>query len=314
MPAVAPRDYYGKALVELGQINPDVFVLDADLSSSTKTGLFAKAFPSRFFNAGIAEQNCIGMAAGLANMGKTVFASSFAMFISGRTWEQIRNSVAYPQLNVKVVATHAGVTVGEDGATHQALEDMAIMRAIPQLRVIVPADAIEAAQMVHVIAKEPGPFYMRMSRGATPLIYEGTDYQFQLGKSHVIREGRDVTIVACGIMVDIALKAAEALSNEKIDARVINLSSIKPIDADVLMKAAKETGAIVTAEEHSVIGGMGSAVAEVIVRHTPVPMEMLGVEGVFGESGKPDDLLAKHYLTVDGLIAKVKLVLKRKPV
>lgn len=312
MTSVAPRDYYGKALVELGKVDPRVFVLDADLSSSTKTGLFAKAFPNRFFNAGIAEQNCIGMAAGLANMGKTVFASSFAMFISGRAWEQIRNTVAYTKLNVKVVATHAGVTVGEDGGTHQAIEDIAIMRPIPSLNVLVPADAIEAAQMVHVMAAEYGPFYMRMSRGASPLVFEGTDYQFTLGKSEVIRQGGDVTIVACGIMVDIALRAAETLHIQKINARVINLSSIKPMDEAVLIAAAKETGAIVTAEEHSVIGGMGSAVAEVIVKKAPVPMEMLGVEGVFGESGKPDELLEKHHLTVEGLIAKVNLVLARK--
>ena len=312
MSSVAPRDYYGKALVELGHTNPNIFVLDADLSSSTKTGLFAKAFPDRFFNAGIAEQNCIGMAAGLANMGKTVFASSFAMFISGRTWEQIRNTVAYTNLNVKVVATHAGVTVGEDGGTHQAIEDIAIMRAIPLIKVLVPADAIEAAQMVHTIAAEYGPVYMRMSRGASPLVYEGSDYQFKMGKSHVLRNGSDVTIVACGIMVDVAMRAAQQLSLEHINARVINLSSIKPIDEDVLVKAAKETGAIVTAEEHSVIGGMGSAVAEVIVKKMPVPMEMLGIEGVFGESGKPDQLLDKHHLNVDGLVAKVKSVLLRK--
>ncbi len=312
MTLVAPRDYYGKALVELGKVDPNVFVLDADLSSSTKTGLFAKAFPDRFFNAGIAEQNAIGMAAGLANMGKTVFVSSFAMFISGRAWEQIRNTVAYTQLNVKVVATHAGVTVGEDGGTHQAIEDIAIMRPIPFLKVLVPADAIEAAQMVNVMAAEKGPFYMRMSRGASPLVFEGIDYQFKLGKSDIIRQGKDVTIVACGIMVDIALRAAQKLIANKINARVINLSSIKPIDEAVLIAAAKETGAIVTAEEHSVIGGMGSAVAEVIVKHAPVPIEMLGIEGVFGESGKPDELLEKHHLTVDGLIAKVHLVLARK--
>ncbi|MDD5455586.1 MAG: transketolase family protein [Candidatus Margulisbacteria bacterium] len=306
------RDYYGKTLVELGKENPDIVVLDADLSSSTRTGWFAKEFPDRFFNAGIAEQNCIGMAAGLSLMGKIVFASSFAMFISGRPWEQIRNSIAYPRLNVKIGATHAGITVGEDGATHQALEDISIMRAIPYMNVLVPADAIETAQMVRLAAKVNGPFYIRMSRSNTPLIFKGTDYQFELGKNKVLTEGKDVTIFVCGIMVSKALEAVEELKKEKIFASVVNVSCISPIDMDTIVKMAKKTGAAVTVEEHSILGGMGSAVAEILVKHHPVPVEMLGIEGVFGESGKPDDLLTKHNLNVNGIINKVKKVLARK--
>jgi len=309
----AGRDYYGKALVELGSENPKVVVLDADLSCSTRTSMFAKAFPQRFFNVGIAEQNCIGIAAGLANVGKVVFASSFAMFITGRAWEQIRNSVAYPRLNVKIAATHAGITVGEDGASHQALEDITIMRAIPNMQVLVPADAIEAYQMIKQIADIYGPFYIRISRGNSPLIYKDTAYNFQLGKADVLREGKDVAIVACGIMVDMALKAAAELwSKDKIKATVVNLSSIKPVDVETLVAVAKNTGCIVTAEEHSVIGGLGSVVAEVLAQHYPVPIEMLGVNGVFGESGKPEALLEKHSLNVKGIVDKVKKVRERK--
>jgi len=309
----AGRDYYGKALVELGSENPKVVVLDADLSCSTRTSMFAKAFPQRFFNVGIAEQNCIGIAAGLANVGKVVFASSFAMFITGRAWEQIRNSVAYPRLNVKIAATHAGITVGEDGASHQALEDITIMRAIPNMQVLVPADAIEAYQMIKQIADIYGPFYIRISRGNSPLIYKDTAYNFQLGKADVLREGKDVAIVARGIMVDMALKAAAELwSKDKIKATVVNLSSIKPVDVETLVAVAKNTGCIVTAEEHSVIGGLGSVVAEVLAQHYPVPIEMLGVNGVFGESGKPEALLEKHSLNVKGIVDKVKKVRERK--
>jgi len=313
MPDLAgTRDYYGKTLVDLGAENPDIVVLDADLSGSTRTSKFAAAYPDRFFNAGIAEQNCIGMAAGLANVGKVVFASSFAMFITGRAWEQIRNSVAYAALNVKIAATHAGITVGEDGASHQALEDITIMRAIPEMSVLVPADAIEAGQMIRLAAETPGPFYIRMSRGNTPLVFNDSDYKFEYGKSQVLMDGSDVSIIASGIMVYIALEAAKELKNENINATVVNLSSIKPIDSKTIIDVAKKTGAIVTAEEHTVYGGVGSAVAEVICQNCPVPIEMLGIQGVFGESGKPDELLEKHHLNVNGIKDKVKKVLKRK--
>ncbi|OGI06983.1 MAG: transketolase [Candidatus Margulisbacteria bacterium GWF2_35_9] len=313
MPDLAgTRDYFGKTLVELGNENPNIVVLDADLSSSTRTSMFRKAYPDRFFNAGIAEQNCIGMAAGLANLGKIVFASSFAMFITGRAWEQIRNSVSYAYLNVKIAATHAGITVGEDGASHQALEDIAIMRVIPEMRVLVPADAIEAGQMIRSAAEMPGPFYIRMSRGNTPLVFNSIEYQYEYGKSKVIREGEDVAIMATGIMVYLALEAANELQKENIKVSVVNISSIKPIDEETIIQVAKKTRAIVTAEEHSVFGGLGSAVAEVLCQHCPVPIEMLGIQGVFGESGKPDELLIKHHLTTEGIIDKVKKVLKRK--
>ncbi len=309
----ATRDYYAKALIALGKKNKDIVVLDADLSGSTRTEKFAKEFPDRFFNAGIAEQDCIGMSAGFACMGKTVFASSFAMFITGRTWEQIRNSVCYPNLNVKVCATHAGITVGEDGASHQALEDIALMRILPNMRVIVPADALEAEQAIYYVANNPGPFYVRMSRGATPLVFKEGECEFNLGKNKVVREGKDLTIMACGIMVKIALQAAEALKNEhSISAAVVNVSSIKPIDEKNICEMASLTGAFVTAEEHSIFGGMGSAVAEVTAKKCPVPIEMLGVEGVFGESGKPDALLEKHSLNVNGIVVKALAVKSRK--
>ncbi len=308
----APRDYYGKALVELGKKNENVVVLDADLSSSTRTSMFAKAYPERFFNIGIAEQNLIGIAAGLANLGKVVFASSFAMFISGRAWDQVRNSVVYPKLNVKIAATHAGITVGEDGATHQALEDIAIMRVLPSLNVLVPADAIEAFQMIKYAAATPGPFYIRMSRGATPLVFKDSDYIFELGKSKILVEGKDVAIIASGIMVDVALKAAAELKKENIAATVVNLSSIKPIDVETIVKVAKATGCVVSAEEHSVYAGVGSAVAEVLALNYPVPMEMVAVQGVFGESGKPEELLDKHNLNVNGILEKVRKVVARK--
>lgn len=309
----AMRDYYAKALIALGKKNKDIVVLDADLSCSTRTEKFAKEFPDRFFNAGIAEQDCIGMSAGFACMGKTVFASSFAMFITGRTWEQIRNSVCYPNLNVKVCATHAGITVGEDGASHQALEDIALMRILPNMRVIVPADALEAEQAIHFVAKESGPFYVRMSRGATPVIFNEGECDFQLGKNKVLKEGKDVTIMASGIMVKMALDAADVLEKEhEVSAAVVNVSSIKPLDEENIYKMAVSTGAFVTAEEHSIFGGVGSAIAEVTARKCPVPIEMLGIAGVFGESGKPDALLEKHGLNVKGIVSKALLAVSRK--
>jgi len=311
--SAATRDHYAKALIALGETNKDVVVLDADLSCSTRTGKFASKYPDRFFNAGIAEQNLIGMAAGLACMGKTVFASSFSMFVTGRPWEQIRNSICYPRLNVKICATHAGITVGEDGASHQALEDITLMRILPNMKVLVPADAIEAETIVKYVANQPGPYYVRMSRSATPVVFDADNFSFELGKNKVLRQGTDVSIMACGIMVKMALDAAEILKKEhKIDAAVVNVSSIKPIDEENICMMAKQTGAIVTAEEHTIYGGMGSAVAEVVVKKCPVPIEMLGVEGVFGESGQPDELLAKHNLTADGIVAKVLTIISRK--
>ncbi|MEK6557905.1 MAG: transketolase family protein [Candidatus Margulisiibacteriota bacterium] len=307
----AQRDYYGKTLVALGKDMPNLFVVDADLSSSTRTSLFAKEFPDRFFNVGIAEQNAIGISAGLANMGNVVFVSSFAMFITGRTWDQVRNSVAYPFLNVKIAATHAGLTVGEDGASHQALEDIALMRVIPSMTVLVPADAIEAAQMVRYAASCAGPFYIRMSRGNMPLVYKDRAEKFALGKSDVLVEGRDVSIIACGLMVSVAIEASRVLQKEGISTGIINCSSIRPMDEETIIAQVRKTGAVVTAEEHSVFGGLGSAIAELLVRQCPAPVEMLGVEGVFGESGQPNELLQKHHLTVEGLVSKVKQVLKR---
>lgn len=308
----ATRDAYGKTLVELGKTNPDVVVLDADLSGSTRTGWFAKEFPDRFFNVGIAEQNLIGMACGLALAGKIPFVSSFAMFATGRCWEQIRNSVAYPCLNVKIAATHAGITVGEDGATHQALEDLSIMRAIPYLTVVVPADATMAGLAVREVAALQGPCYLRMSRGNTPVVYEPDKAVFKIGKSNMLRKGKDLTIIACGIMVAHAMIAAEELEQSGVSVAVIDMHTIKPLDKDAIISAADHTGAIVTAEEHSVIGGLGSAVAEVLMQNRPVPAEMVGVQGVFGESGPPDDLLVKFKLMPKDIVAAAKKVLERK--
>ena len=266
---IATRESYGNALVELGQENPNVVVLDADLAAATKTGMFKKAFPERHIDCGIAECNMIGIAAGLAAAGMTPFASSFAMFATGRAFEVIRNSVAYPKLNVKICATHAGLTVGEDGASHESIEDMAIMRAIPNMTVLVPADGVEAEQMILEAAKFNGPMYVRLGRSAVPTIFD-ENYKFQIGKGNVVRQGNDVSIIACGIMVNEAILAHEALKSEGINARVINMSTIKPIDRELIITAAKETGAIVTAEEHSIIGGLGSAVSEVVSEECPV--------------------------------------------
>lgn len=311
MKKIATRDAYGEALKELGAANSQVVVLDADLTKSTKTSVFAKAFPTRFFNMGIAEQNLIGTAAGLAAAGKIPFASTFAIFATGRAYEQIRNSVAYPKLNVKVAATHAGLTVGEDGASHQALEDIALMRAIPNMTVIVPADAEETKQAVKCAAAISGPVYIRLGRPGVPVLFDET-YKFAIGKAVTVAEGTDATIAATGIMVGIALEAAEKLQAEGIKTRVLNISTIKPIDRDALMAAAKETGAIVTAEEHNVIGGLGSAVAEVISEICPVPLMRVGVQDTFGESGTPAALLEKYGLTADDIAAAVKTVIARK--
>ncbi len=308
---MATRDAYGKALAKLGETNKDLVVLDADLSKSTKTNDFAKVFPERFINMGIAEQNMACVGAGLATCGKTVFLSSFAMFAAGRAFEQIRNSIAYPNLPVTIAATHAGITVGEDGATHQALEDMAIMRAIPNMTVVVPADGPEAEQAVYALAGHQSPAYLRLGRLAVETIY-GEDYHFTIGKGVVLREGTDAVIFACGLMVQEALKAAETLAAAGISVAVANIHTIKPIDDTLIADLAKRCGAVVTAEEHNIIGGLGSAVAEVLAEHCPVPMARVGVRDSFGESGKPAELLEKYGLTATDIAEKVKETIKRK--
>lgn len=302
---IATREAYGKALVKLGKINDDVVVLDADLSKSTKTNDFFKAYPNRFFNMGIAEQNLVGAACGFAAAGKIPFASTFAMFATGRAFEVIRNSVCYPKLNVKIAATHAGITVGEDGGSHQSVEDISLMRSIPNMTVVVPADGMEAEKMIFAAAEFDGPMYIRLGRSAVPTIFE-EDYNFEIGKGVVLRDGSDATIIACGIMVNEALIAADMLKEENINARVINMSTIKPIDTDLIIKAAKETKAIVTAEEHSIIGGLGSAVSEVVSENCPVTVKKVGINDSFGESGTPNELLEKYGLTAKNIVEKVK--------
>jgi transketolase len=309
---VACRDVYGKTLVELGKVNPNIVVLDADLSVSTKTSIFAKEFPNRFFDMGIAEQDMISTAAGFAACGKIAFASTFAVFGSGRAWDQVRLTCAYTRLNVKIVVTHGGITTGEDGASHQANEDLAIMRAIPNMNVIVPADGIETAKIIRAVAAYHGPVYVRLPRLATPLIHENDNFELKLGEGIVMREGKDLTIFACGIMVAMALEAAEELSKNGVEARVVNLHTIKPLDKELIIKCARETGAAVTAEEHSIVGGLGGAVAEVLVENCPIPMARVGVKDVFGESGKPEELLVKYGLTAKDIVAAAKAVIKRK--
>lgn len=311
MSNIATRDAYGKALVKLGQTNEKVVVLDADLSKSTKTNDFYKAYPNRFFNMGIAEQNLIGAACGLATAGKIPFASSFAMFATGRAFEIIRNSVAYPKLNVKICATHAGITVGEDGASHQSVEDMSIMRSIPNMTVLVPADGVEAEQMILEAARVHGPMYVRLGRSAVPTIFD-ENYKFEIGKGSVVRQGSDATIIACGIMVYEAIQAAETLKSEGLDIRVINMSTIKPIDRELIIKAAEETKAIVTAEEHSIIGGLGSAVSEVVSEECPVVVKKVGVKDTFGESGTPAELLKKFGLTAEEIVKATREAIAKK--
>ena len=307
----ATRDAYGEALVELGASREDLIVMDADLSGATKTCLFAKAYPERFFNAGIAEGNMVSVAAGLAASGKLVFASSFAMFAAGRAFEQIRNSVAYPHLNVKIGATHAGLSVGEDGATHQCNEDIALMRSIPGMTIINPADAIEARAAVLAAAEWDGPVYMRFGRLAVPVCLP-EDYKFEIGKAVTLVEGTDATVIATGLMVNEALKAAEALKEEGISVRVVNMATIKPIDREAIVAAARETGVIVTAEEHNVIGGLGSAVAEVVAETVPVPVIRVGVEDTFGKSGPALEVLAAYGLDSASIAAKVKAAVALK--
>lgn len=308
---IATREAYGKALAELGN-KYEFFVFDADLAEATKTGIFKKAFPERFFDAGIAESNMISTAAGMAACGDVVFASSFAMFAAGRAFEQVRNSVCYPNLNVKICATHAGLSVGEDGATHQCLEDIGIMRTIPNITILSPVDAVETKAAIEVAIQTDGPFYVRLGRMGVPVINDESTYKFELGKGVTLREGKDVTIISTGIMVFEALKAAEALEKENISARVINLHTLKPVDKDIIIKAAQETGAIVTVDEHNVMGGLGSIVAEVVVEKYPVPMRIVGVNDTFGQSGKPAQLFEKYNLTSNDVVSSVKQVLEIK--
>ena len=309
---IATREAYGKALAALANTNENVVVLDADLSKSTKTADFKAVAPEKFFNMGIAEGNMMGVAAGLSTCGKIPFVSTFAMFAAGRAFEQIRNSICYPKLNVKVCATHAGLTVGEDGASHQAIEDISLMRSVPNMVVINPADDIETEAAIKAVAEMEGPCYVRLGRMAVSRVNDEANYNFVIGKGITLAEGNDVAIIATGIMVEAALEAKEELAKEGINARVINIHTIKPIDEELIIKAAKETGVIVTAEEHSVIGGLGSAVAEVVSENCPVPVLRVGVKDTFGESGKPNELLEKYGLTSNDIVNKVKKALELK--
>ena len=307
---IATRDSYGNALAELGRLHDDVVVLDADLAGATKTAIFKKEFPERFIDCGIAEGNMIGVAAGLATTGKVPFASSFAMFAAGRAFEQVRNSVAYPKNNVKIGATHAGISVGEDGATHQCNEDIALMRAIPGMVVLNPSDDVEARAAVFAAYEYQGPVYMRFGRLAVPVINDNPDYKFELGKGIVLREGKDVAIIATGLEVAESLVAAEKLAADGIDAKVINIHTIKPLDKELVIAAAKETGRVVTVEEHSVIGGLGSAVCDVLSENHPTPVMKIGVNDVFGESGPAVELIKKYGLDSEGIYEKVKAFMK----
>ena len=307
---VATRESYGNALVELGAENPNVVVLDADLAAATKTGVFKKAYPDRHIDCGIAECNMVGIAAGLATAGKIPFVSSFAMFAAGRAFEQVRNSVGYPHLNVKIGATHAGITVGEDGASHQCNEDIALMRTIHGMVVMCPADDIEATAAVKAAAEYVGPVYMRFGRAACPVINDKPDYKFEIGKGTVVREGTDLTIVATGICVGNALEAAEMLAAEGISAEVINICTIKPLDEEIIINSAKKTGKVVTAEEHSVIGGLGSAVCDALCKSYPVPVMKIGMQDVFGESGSAAALVEKYKLDGKGIYEQIKDFLK----
>lgn len=308
---IATREAYGNALASLGEKYTDFVVLDADLAAATKTGVFKKKYPERFFDCGIAEADMVGVAAGLAASGKAVFASSFAMFAAGRAFEQIRNSVGYPHLNVKIGATHAGISVGEDGATHQCNEDIALMRTIPGMTIVNPADGIEAAAAVEAAINTKGPFYLRFGRYAVPYLYD-ENYKFELGKGVKLKDGKDVTIIATGLMVHLALEAANTLAAEGIDAEVINIHTIKPLDKDMVVASAKKTGAVVTAEEHSVIGGLGGAVCETLSENAPVPVLRVGVEDRFGMSGKVPELLNEYGLTAENIADKARAAVKLK--
>ncbi|CCO07590.1 transketolase family protein [Desulforamulus hydrothermalis] len=308
---IATRDAYGQELVRLGAENKDVVVLDADLSKSTKTHDFMKHYPDRFFNMGIAEANMMATAAGLAAVGKVPFASTFAVFATGRAFEQIRNSICYPRLNVKIAATHAGITVGEDGGSHQSVEDIAIMRALPGMTVFVPADAVETAAAVRAAAAIKGPVYIRLGRSGVPVLH-GEDFEFIPGEAVTLRQGTDAAIMATGMMVAAALEAADTLAQRGISALVLDVHTIKPLDIVAVVEAARKCGAVVTAEEHSVIGGLGSAVAETLAEHCPVPLRRVGIKDTFGESGSPRELLQRYGLTADHIVEAVYKVLKMK--
>ena len=303
---IATRESYGNALAELGKLHEDVIVLDADLAGATKTSVFKKAFPERFIDCGIAEGNMMGVAAGIATTGKVPFASSFAMFAAGRAFEQVRNSIGYPKNNVKIGATHAGISVGEDGATHQCNEDIAFMRTIPGMVVINPSDDVEAKAAVFAAYEHQGPVYLRFGRLAVPVINDNPDYKFELGKGIVLREGKDVTIIATGLEVAESLEAAEMLAKDGVNAKVVNIHTIKPLDEELILEAAKETGKVVTVEEHSVIGGLGSAVCDVLSEKLPTPVLKIGVMDVFGESGPAKELIKKYGLDAESFYAKVK--------
>lgn len=308
---LATREAYGQALVALGAKNNDIVVLDADLSKSTKTADFAKHHPDRFFNMGIAEQNMMGTAAGLAAAGKIPFASTFAVFATGRAFEQVRNSIAYPKLNVKIAATHAGITVGEDGGSHQAIEDVALMRSLPNMTVLVPADGEETRQVIEAAAAYQGPVYIRMGRLEVPVLFDA-DYRFEIGKANVLREGSAAAIMANGVMVAPALEAAQELAAEGIEISVVNVASVKPLDEETIIRIAQATGAIVSAEEHSIIGGLGSAIAETLAEKQPTPMVRVGLQDSFGESGRPAELLEKYGLTKAALIQAVHEAIGKK--
>ncbi|MDD3653546.1 MAG: transketolase family protein [Desulfotomaculaceae bacterium] len=308
---IATREAYGEALLQLGRENPDIVALDADLAKSTKSYDFGKTFPERFFDMGVAEQNMIGTAAGLAAAGKIPFCSSFAIFASGRAFEQVRNSVAYTRLNVKIGASHAGITVGEDGGSHASVEDIAIMRVLPNMTVFVPADAVETVGAVRAAAAIDGPVYIRLGRSAVPVLHK-EGFQFEPGKAVVLREGKDATIVATGIMVAAALEAAEQLESKGIRIGVLDVHTIKPIDVEAIVNAARKTGAVVTAEEHSIIGGLGGAVAEVLAEHCPIPLKRVGIPDQFGESGAPAELLEKNGMTPRHLIAAIEEIITKK--
>ena len=306
---IATRQSYGNALVELGKKHEDVLVLDADLAAATQTGIFKKAFPERHIDCGIAECNMTGIGAGLATTGKVPFISTFAMFAAGRAYEQVRNSIGYPHLNVKIGATHGGISVGEDGATHQCCEDFALMRSIPGMVVACPSDDVEARAAVKAAYEMDGPVYLRFGRLAVPVINDNPDYKFEIGKGVVLREGKDVTIVANGLCVSSALDAADLLAKDGVEAKVINIHTIKPIDEDLIVAAAKETGKVVTVEEHSIIGGLGGAVCEVLSEKAPVPVKRIGINDVFGESGPATALVAKYGLDGQGIYESVKAFL-----
>lgn len=305
----ATRDAYGDGLVALAEKREDLIVLDADLSAATKTGIFRKAYPEKHFNCGIAEANMMGVAAGIATTGKLVFASSFAMFAAGRAFEIVRNSIGYPHLNVKIGATHAGISVGEDGATHQCNEDIALMRTIPGMTIINPSDYVEAKAAVLAMAEYEGPTYLRFGRLAVPVFNDENTYKFEVGKGITMKDGKDVAIIASGLMVAEAVEAGKALAEQGIDARIINIHTIKPIDRDIIIKAAKETGKIITVEEHSVIGGLGSAVGDVVLEECPVPVIKIGMNDVFGESGSAKELLKKYGLCAENIVAVTKAAL-----